>query len=425
MALQELFARAAQLCHVEEVATSRWASAHGWDHTTATGPSALTTVTLTNTAQHCFLNGMDFNPTHTTFQPPWQFHSSLLSLPKGLPVYERIQAGFAFQWNKLTELCCGLYHPPVSSMKPAVLKAERRLIKHTIFRTSHPNQPKDYTCPQYSLSACCQIFHCGVVHQPIVSLGRTPHLVSSAVGDSLLKAHRAQLITQLKVSKILFKVYYFPVHRETAVPTEEVFPTTVSMQFKLPAASALSLPCKGKKIYITLLSKILLCRDQILLPNCSCKDHFISCIHWHHHTSEYMPSMNATIVQCQQQVNQRTKKVTSDKVQRRFRLATRNYFFCTRVARHCHRLIRVAVESVFFFTCLNTLKCLLQFLRKGYWPSFCLFPGHTRGNLRTYIGKVHPSYQTYRQDLTTICETEESTPENNYLLKKSFYGIRK
>jgi len=232
MALQELFARAAQLCHVEEVATARWASAHGWDHTTATGPSALTTVTLTNTAQHCFLNGMDFNPTRTTFQPPWQFHSSLFSLPKGLPVYERIQAGFAFQWNRLTELCCGLYHPPVSSMKPAVLKAERRLIKHTIFRTSHPNQPKDYTCPQYSLSACCQIFHCGVVHQPIVSLGRTPHLVSSAVGDSLLKAHCAQLITQLKVSKILFKMYYFPVHRETAVPTEEVFPTTVSMQFK-------------------------------------------------------------------------------------------------------------------------------------------------------------------------------------------------
>lgn len=112
-------------------------------------------------------------------------------------------------------------------MKPAVLKAERRLIKHTIFRTSHPNQPKDYTCPQYSLSACCQIFHCGVVHQPIVSLGRTPHLVSSAFGDSLLKAHRAPLITQLKVSKILFKMYYFPVHRETAVPTEDVFPTTV------------------------------------------------------------------------------------------------------------------------------------------------------------------------------------------------------
>lgn len=232
MALQELFARAAQLCHVEEVATARWASAHGWDHTTATGPSALTTVTLTNTAQHCFLNGMDFNPTRTTFQPPWQFHSSLFSLPKGLPVYERIQAGFAFQWNRLTELCCGLYHPPVSSMKPAVLKAERRLIKHTIFRTSHPNQPKDYTCPQYSLSACCQIFHCGVVHQPIVSLGRTPHLVSSAVGDSLLKAHCAQLITQLKVSKILFKMYIFLCIERQQFPLKTFSQLQLSMQFK-------------------------------------------------------------------------------------------------------------------------------------------------------------------------------------------------
>lgn len=125
-----------------------------------------------------------------------------------------------------------LYHPPVPSMKPAVLKSEHRLIKHTIFRISYPNQWKDYTCSQNSLSAFCKIFHCGVVHQPIVSLGRTPHLVSSAFGDSFLQAHSAQLINQLKVSKILFKTCHFPVHRKTAVPNEDIFPTTVSLQFK-------------------------------------------------------------------------------------------------------------------------------------------------------------------------------------------------
>lgn len=70
----------------------------------------------------------------------------------------------------------------------------------------------------------------------------------------------------------------------------------------------------------------------------------------------------------------------------------------------------------FVFYLPKSLKRLLQFLQEGYGTSFCLFQGHKRGNLHIIIGKVHPSYQTYWQDLTTaICETEGSTAENNLL----------